>query len=138
MTNQETRWRCRFANFSRAFSLLRDALEDGADGLSDLEREGVIQRFEYTFELAWNTLKDRMEHDGLILPSVTPRAVIRRAFQAKLIEDGDAWIDMLNDRSLMSRNYDFAAFRRVVGNIERRYLSILGDMYAKFLAETLE
>jgi len=138
MTNQETRWRYRFANFSRAFSLLRDALEDGADGLSDLEREGVIQRFEYTFELAWNTLKDRMEHDGLILPSVTPRAVIRRAFQAKLIEDGEAWVDMLNDRNLMSHNYDFAAFRRVVGNIERRYLSILGDMYAKFLAETLE
>ena len=138
MTNQEIRWRYRFANFSRAFSLLRDALEDGADGLSDLEREGVIQRFEYTFELAWNTLKDRMEHDGLILPSITPRAVIRRAFQAKLIEDGEAWIDMLNDRNLMSHNYDFAAFRRVVGNIERRYLSILGDMYAKFLAETVE
>ena len=138
MTNQEIRWRCRFANFSRAFSLLRDALEDGADGLSDLEREGAIKRFEYTFELAWNTLKDRMEHDGLILPSVTPRAVIRRAFQAKLIEDGEAWMDMLNDRNLMSHNYDFAAFRRVVGNIERRYLSILGDMYAKFLAETVE
>ena len=138
MTSQEIRWRCRFANFSRAFSLLREALEDGADELSDLEREGVIQRFEYTFELAWNTLKDRMEHDGLILPSVTPRAAIRQAFQAKLIEDGDVWIDMLNDRNLMSRNYDFAAFRRVSANIERRYLPILGDMYAKFLAETVD
>ena len=138
MTNQEIRWRYRFANFSRAFSLLREALEDGADELSDLEREGVIQRFEYTFELAWNTLKDRMEHDGLILPSVTPRAVIRQAFQAKLIEDGDVWIDMLNDRNLMSHNYDFAAFRRVVANIERRYLPILGDVYAKFLAETVD
>ena len=138
MTTQEMRWRYRFANFSRAFSLLREALENGADALSDLEREGAIQRFEYTFELAWNTLKDRMEHDGLILPSVTPRAVIRQAFQAKLIEDGDAWIDMLNDRNAMSHNYDFAAFRRVVENIERRYLAILGDMYAKFLAETVE
>ena len=138
MTTQEVRWRYRFANFSRAFSLLRDALEDGADELSDLEREGVIQRFEYTFELAWNTLKDRMEHDGLILPSVTPRAVIRQAFQAKLIEDGDVWIDMLNDRNLMSHNYDFAAFRRVAANIERRYLPILGDVYAKFLAEVAE
>ena len=138
MTNQEIRWRYRFANFSRALSLLRDALEDGADALSDLEREGVVQRFEYTFELAWNTLKDRMEYDGLILPSVTPRAVIRQAFQAKLIEDGDVWIDMLNDRNLMSHRYDFAAFRRVVDNVERRYLPALADMYARFLAESAE
>lgn len=138
MANQEIRWRYRFANFSRAFSLLREALENGADALSDLEREGVVQRFEYTFELAWNTLKDRMEYDGLILPSVTPRAVIGQAFQAKLIADGDVWIDMLNDRNLMSHRYDFATFRRVVNDVERRYLPILADMYARFLAESSE
>ena len=138
MANQEIRWRYRFANFSRAFSLLREALENGADALSDLEREGVVQRFEYTFELAWNTLKDRMEYDGLILPSVTPRAVIRQAFQAKLIADGDVWIDMLNDRNLMSHRYDFATFRRVVKDVERRYLPILADMHAGFLAESAE
>ena len=138
MTTDEIRWRYRFANFSRAFSLLREALENGADALSDLEREGAIRRFEYTFELAWNTLKDRMEYDGLILPSVTPRAVMRQAFQAKLIEDGDAWIDMLNDRNLTSHRYDFATFRRVAENIERRYLSMLGDMYEKFLAEAVK
>ena len=138
MANQEIRWRYRFANFSRAFSLLREALENGANGLSDLEREGVVQRFEYTFELAWNTLKDRMEYDGLILPSVTPRAVIRQAFQAKLIADGDVWIDMLNDRNLMSHRYDFATFRRVVNDVERRYLPILADMHARLLAESIE
>ena len=138
MANQEIRWRYRFANFSRAFSLLREALANGADALSDLEREGVVQRFEYTFELAWNTLKDRMEYDGLILPSVTPRAVIRQAFQAKLIADGDVWIDMLNDRNLMSHRYDFATFRRVVNDVERRYLPILADMYARFLPESVQ
>ena len=138
MANQEIRWHYRFTNFSRAFSLLRESLENGADALSDLEREGVVQRFEYTFELAWNTLKDRMEYDGLILPSVTPRAVIRQAFQANLIEDGDVWIDMLNDRNLMSRKYDFATFKRVVDNVERRYLRILEAMYMRFLAESAE
>lgn len=138
MANQEIRWRYRFANFSRAFSLLREALENGASALSDLEREGVVQRFEYTFELAWNTLKDRMEYDGLILPSVTPRAVIRQAFQSKLIAEGDVWIDMLNDRNLMSHRYDFATFRRVVKDVERRYLPILADMHARFLAESAE
>ena len=91
---EEVRWHYRFRNFSRAFSLLREALEEEAGTLNQLEREGVIQRFEYTFELAWNLLKDRLEHDGVSLPTVTPRQVIRQAFQAQLIQDGDAWVDM--------------------------------------------
>ena len=78
--NQETRWQYRFTNFSRAFFLLEEALEEGVEALNELEREGVIQRFECTFELAWNTLKDRMEHDGVALATVTPRNVIREAF----------------------------------------------------------
>ena len=94
---EEIRWQYRFRNFSRAFALLREALEGEIEALSQLEREGVIQRFEYTFELAWNLLKDRLEYDGIALPTVTPRHVIRQAFQARLIQDGDAWIDMLTD-----------------------------------------
>ena len=46
---------------------LQDALQEGAEALNELKQEGVIQRFEYTFELAWNTLKDRLEHDGVVL-----------------------------------------------------------------------
>ena len=68
---EEVRWHYRFRNFSRAFSLLREALEEEASTLNQLEREGVIQRFEYTFELAWNLLKDRLEYDGVSLPTVT-------------------------------------------------------------------
>ena len=105
---EEVRWHYRFRNFSRAFSLLREALEEEAGTLNRLEREGVIQRFEYTFELAWNLLKDRLEHDGVSLPTVTPRQVIRQAFQAKLIKDGDTWVDMLTDRNLMSHTFDCA------------------------------
>ena len=104
MTN-ETRWKYRFTNFSRAFTLLRDALEPGVEALSQLEREGVIQRFEYTFELAWNTLKDRLEYDGIVLRTVTPRNVIRQALQSGLIENGETWLDMLTDRDLMSHTY---------------------------------
>ncbi len=136
--SQEIRWQYRFTNFSRAFFLLRDALKDGVDALNELEREGVIQRFEYTFELAWNTLKDRMEHDGIVLATVTPRSVIREAFQAKLIEDGETWIDMLNDRILMSHTYDSARFEQVIENIVCRYLRILEALYARSMEETLE
>ena len=69
--------------------------------LNELEREGAIQRFEYTFELAWLTPKDRLEYAGVTLSEITPRNVIREAFAAKLIADADAWMDMLVDRNLI-------------------------------------
>ena len=62
---EEVRWHYRFHNFSRAYTLLREATEREVSELNELEREGVIQRFEYTFELAWLTLKDRLEYDGV-------------------------------------------------------------------------
>ncbi len=135
---EEIRWHYRFRNFSRAFALLREALEGEVEALSQLEREGVIQRFEYTFELAWNLLKDRLEYDGIVLPTVTPRHVIRQAFQARLIQDGDVWIDMLTDRNLMSHTYDFAKFEVVIRKIQRQYLAILGELYERLSLEALE
>lgn len=135
---EEIRWQYRLRNFSRAFTLLREALEGEVEALSQLEREGVIQRFEYTFELAWNLLKDRLEYDGIVLPTVTPRQVIRQAFQARLIHDGDAWIDMLTDRNLMSHTYDFAKFEAVIRKIQRHYLRILGELYERLSLEAME
>ena len=135
---EEIRWQYRFRNFARAFTLLREALEGDVEALSQLEREGVIQRFEYTFELAWNLLKDWLEYDGIVLPTVTPRHVIRQAFQARLIQDGDVWIDMLTDRNLMSHTYDFAKFEVVIRKIQRQYLAILGELYERLSLEVLE
>ena len=128
------RWQYRFRNFSRAHALLREAAEDDPKHLSDLEREGLIQRFEYTFELAWKTLKDRLEYDGVHIPTVTPRNVIRGAFAAGLIDDGEAWIDMLTDRNAMSHEYDFAVFEMVADNVHRRYLHLFGALW-EFLVE---
>lgn len=136
--SQEIRWQYRFANFRRAYILLSEAFDDGIEALSQLEREGVIQRFEYTFELAWLTLKDRLEYDGVNLDMVTPRNVIREAFQARLISDGDAWIDMLTDRNLMSHTYDFDRFETVMYRISESYLPILSDLYERFNRSMLE
>ena len=62
---KEVRWKQRFQNFSRAYNLLNSVLEENdIDDLSNLEQEGVIQRFEYTYELAWKTLKDYLEYNG--------------------------------------------------------------------------
>ena len=136
--SQEIRWQFRFNNFSRVYSLLREALEDGVEPLSQLELEGVIQRFEFTFELSWNLLKDRLEYDGVVIATVTPRNVIREAYSAKLIDDCEVWIDMLTDRNLMSHTYDFDKFRAVVENVHSRYLTVLNDIYQRLAVEIQE
>ena len=136
--SQEIRWQYRFSNFSRAYSLLREALEDGVEPLNQLELEGVIRRFEFTFELSWNLLKDRLEYDGLVIATITPRNVIREAYSAKLIDDCETWIDMLTDRNLMSHTYDFERFKAVVENIHARYLTVLNNLYQRLIAEVQE
>ena len=134
----EPRWKYRFTNFSRAFTLLRDGLEPGVEALNQLEREGVIQRFGYTFESAWNTLKDRLEYDGIVLHTVTPRSVIRQAFQSGLIGDGETWLDMLTDRNLSSHTYDAARIEAVLRNIHDRYLALLNDLHLRLIEEAIE
>ena len=96
MNNQDIRWQQRFNNFQRAFLLLREAMDNDLDSLSQLEKEGIIQRFEYTFELVWKVIKDKMEDDGVMLDKISPKAVIRKAYAAKYIQDAETWLK--NDR----------------------------------------
>ncbi|MFN2425598.1 MAG: nucleotidyltransferase substrate binding protein [Candidatus Binatia bacterium] len=126
---QDVRWKQRFQNFDRAFLLLREAMEQGAEPLSPLEKEGVIQRFEYSFELAWKTAKDFLEYGGLVIAPLTPRQVIKEAFAAKVITDGQTWIDMLDHRSLLSHSYDFSVFDKAVNAIANRYLPAMQDLH---------
>ena len=135
---EEIRWRYRFRNFSRAYSLLREALESQIEELTQLEREGVIQHFEFTFELSWQLLKDRMEYDGIAVSPTTPRNVIREAVSTGLVDNGETWIDMLTDRNKMSHTYNFATFEDVIRNIQCRYLAILDDLYRSLAEEALE
>ena len=136
--NEEIRWHYRFRNFSRAFSLLSRALEGEIEELNDLEKEGVIQRFEYTFQLSWNTLKDHLEQDGVVMQSVTPRSVIRTAAAAGMITDGQTWIQMLEDRRNTSHLYNIEMLDNVVGNIRDNYLSVLDAMYQRLMMEMPE
>ena len=100
--NSDIRWKQRFDNFYRAFVLLREVCDRGVDSLSQLEKEGAIQRFEVAFELAWKTLKDYLEENGVVTNPVTPRNIIEEAFAAKLLEDAQVWIDMMLHRNLLS------------------------------------
>jgi len=83
----DVRWKQRFQNFDRAVVLLREPIERGVENLSDLEKEGTIQRFEFAIELAWKTLKDYLEHSGKVIQPDTPRAIIKEAFAARILPD---------------------------------------------------
>ncbi len=137
MTNLDIRWKQRFQNFDRAFVLLREALEREPEGLSQLEKEGIIQRFEYTFELAWKVLKDKMASDGLLVDQVSPKAVVRQAYAAKYIDDAETWMKMIGDRNLMSHTYDFKKFEEVIQTIRQSYLPLLADWHLGLLAEAV-
>jgi nucleotidyltransferase substrate binding protein (TIGR01987 family) len=133
--NQDIRWKQRFANFTRAFLLLREAMDSDRSALSQLEKEGIIQRFEYTFELAWKVLKDKIEYDGIVLDQISPKAVVRQAYAAKYINDPDTWLKMIGDRNLMSHTYDFVKFEAVIQSIADHYLPMLEEWYLELLME---
>ena len=130
------RWIYRFDNYKRAFTLLREAIEIMQQrALTQLEKEGVIQRFEYTWELAWKTLRDYLEYGGVILETVTPAAVIKAAYEAKVIEAGDIWMQALDARNKMSHTYNFKVFEQIITDIKAYYLPILDALHLSLLAK---
>lgn len=129
------RWHYRLASFSRAYNLLREELDGNVEDLSPLELEGLIRRFGYTFELGWKLLKDRLEHDGATLAAVTPLTVVRAAYEARLVDDGNAWMDMLTDRRRTSRMYDEDVIMGVVERIRDHYLAAFGRLREQSLQE---
>ena len=125
-------------NYSRAFMLLREGIEQlDVRDMSQLEREGLIQRFEYTWELAWKTLNDFLGYQGVVLETVTPRSVIRAAFEAGIINRGDDWMAALDARNKMSHTYDFKVFETVIAAIRSRYLSLFNALHERLLGEML-
>ena len=101
----DIRWQQRFANYRRALEQLESFFEPPELNLR--EQQGLIKTFEYTFELAWNTLRDLLRNQGnaTLLGS---RDTIREAFRLGLISDGEAWMLMIQDRNLTSHTYNRA------------------------------
>ncbi|QXM06664.1 nucleotidyltransferase substrate binding protein [Crassaminicella indica] len=126
MSGKEIRWRQRFENFDKAYSQLHAAILD-FDKLSILEKEGLIQRFEYTFELAWKTLKDYLESQEVEVKF--PREVIKAAFHYELIQDGEVWMDMLEKRNLLAHTYDEERFNFAVKKIKEEYYKAISQVH---------
>ena len=104
--DEDIRWKQRFQNYKKALLTLKKAAELAASReLTDLEKQGVIKGFEFTFELAWNVMKDYLEDQG-IAGIIGSKAAIRQSFNKGIIEDGQVWMDMVKDRNLAAHSYD--------------------------------
>lgn len=138
--NQDVRWVQRFSNYVKALDKLRQSVEyinhslinknnDLTDHeenvLDEMIKEGLIQRFEYTHELAWNVMKDYTEYQGNSNVGGS-RDATREAFQLNLITDGQIWMDMISSRNKTSHTYNEATANEI-------YAKILSDYYRALL-----
>jgi nucleotidyltransferase substrate binding protein (TIGR01987 family) len=129
------RYKQRFENLDKALSNLREAVENYAQ-LSNLELEGLVQRFEYSFELSWKTLKDYLEAQGEDIKS--PRDAIKTAFSYEIIDNGDVWMDMLEKRNLFSHTYDENLFNKSIDYIVNDYFIEIEKLHIFFKNKCME
>ena len=121
------RWTQRHDYFQKALQQLTIGLSAYPD-LNELEKDGIIQRFEFTFELAWKTLQDYFAQESGYVDVKGPRTVLKQAIQDNLLEDGHAWLHMLDNRNLLTYVYDEEESRQILADIASRYLPLLTDL----------
>lgn len=120
--NKDIRWQQRFSNFNKAFNQLEKYV--GQKEMNELEEQGLIKSFEYTYELAWKTLQDLLKHIGY-KDIVGPKPVIQQCFQDGYISKGEAWIRMHNSRNLTSHTYNQETAEEIVESIINEYYHLL-------------
>ena len=98
---------------------LKEALEQDE---TDIVIDGVLHRYEFTFELAWKTLKDYLEYLGISMNTGSPREVIKESFAHNLISDGEIWIKMMLARNSLSHLYDEETSRQIYIAIKNEYI----------------
>jgi nucleotidyltransferase substrate binding protein (TIGR01987 family) len=121
METTDIRWQQRLANYKKALSQLTKFIEKGE--LNELEEQGLIKAFEYTYELAWNVIKDFLagRGNGTIYGS---RDAIREGFSTGLIDDGEGWMDMYADRNKTSHTYNEETADEITRNVVSRYFPL--------------
>ena len=131
MTNPDIRWKQRFSNYRKALRLLRSAvLLSRERPLTELEKQGLIQGFEFVHELAWNVIKDFFEYQGnsTIMGS---RDAAREAFKRNLVVDGEGWMDMIASRNRSSHTYNESTANEIADKIIQRYFALFEAFEAK-------
>lgn len=125
MENQDIRWKQRFANFERAIARFTEIVNQAKSGLTDIEKEGLIQRFEFSHELAWKVMKDFLTFEG-IQNIIGSRTAVREAFNKAIIEDGQIWMDMIDSRYETVHTYNDDV-------LEKQFNKIVNIYHPEFL-----
>lgn len=128
MNHQDIRWVQRLSNYTRARSQLNNAVELAASReSSNLEKQGLIQAFEFVFELAWNVMKDYFLYQGN--PTITgSRDAIRTAFRNGLVTDGEGWMEMIKSRNQSAHTYNESVANEITDKILHSY----HELFAQF------
>ena len=113
------RFKERLEEYRKALKRLEEALQEEK---TEIVIDGVLHRFEFTFELAWKTMKDCLEYLGVAEKTGSPRENIQMAFKQGLIEDGETWIDIMLDRNSLAHLYDEDTSREIYNRIREKYI----------------
>lgn len=122
---KDIRWKQRFQNFERAFIFLSKSCK--LEKYDELQSAGLVQSFQFTFELAWKTLKDYLQEQGIDVQF--PREIIKQAFAAQLIENGTLWIEMLDKRNELTHTYNQEQATRAIQIIRNTYFPQVEQVY---------
>ncbi len=124
----DIRWKQRFYNYQKALVQLTKFIEKGE--LSELEEQGIIKAFEYTYELAWNVIKDYYEEQGEVSIQGS-RDALRLAFQRGLITDGDNWMKMIKSRIASVHTYNLEVAQQINQDIHDIYFQLFIELKEK-------
>ncbi len=135
MENRDIRWKQRFQNFEMAFTKLKEAIS--REDLNELERNGLIQRFEFTIDLSWKVMKDYLEEKGFVFKP-SPKDTFRQAQQARLIDFAQILIDGLDIRNDMSHDYSGEMFEKSEKILRNEIFPAIEKLFLFFLSESTQ
>lgn len=119
----------RRVDYKNALTMLKEALQEEPSGIVI---DGILHRFEFTFELAWKCIKDYLEYMGISEKIGSPRENIQLAYKHGIISDGDLWIEMMLARNSLSHLYDEQQSRQVYNDIKSKYINAFEELDEKF------
>ena len=125
MSNTEVAYA--LGHLKTALSRLKEAVEEAVD---ELDRDGVIQRFEFTFELLWKTIKVTLEYEGFHCAG--PRSCIKEGARREFLVDAEILLDMLEDRNKSTHIYDEQTASEIFERIEDSYVQVIEQNITQF------
>lgn len=127
-----TRFEQRREDYFNALERLKEAVKQGN---SDIIIDGILHRFEFTFELAWKTVKDYLEYLGITNKVGSPREIIQTGYKQGIIEDGESWIKMMLSKNSLSHIYDEKTSREIYEYIVNEYIDLFENLKKKLNEE---